>query len=332
MSRPFYIMLISMLFLLSGCAEQGSTQVKATKMEKRLVTPSHDVGKQDGQKADKGTASTHRWEIYRGRISKTFSSAARKSGIPSLHIRKLEELFSEQVNFRKDIQKGDHFTVVFQPGADGTLQSGKILAAELNNRGKPVRVIKHTNRRGESRFYSGDGTPLEADFLRSPLKNTKVSSHFTMRRYHPVLKKYRPHRGTDFIASNGTPVMATAGGVVEKRERQRGYGNVIFLSHAGGKYTTVYAHLSRFAKKLKVGTRVRQGEVIGYSGSTGLATGPHLHYEFRKDGEYKDAMKVALPRTHKLSMAERKYFYQATARLRKVLLSGHKSRQLARAQ
>lgn len=325
-------MLISMLFLLSGCAEQGGAQVKTTKVEKRLVTPQHEPNKQIREKADKGTTSIRRWEVYRGHITKTFSRAARNTGIPGVHIRKLEELFSEQINFRKDIQKGDHFTVVFQPGADGTLQSGKILAAELNNQGKPIRVINHTNRRGVSRFYSGDGTPLEADFLRSPLKNTKISSHFTLRRYHPVLKKYRPHRGTDLVAATGTPVMATAGGVVEKRERQRGYGNVIFLSHAGGKYTTVYAHLSRFAKKLKVGTRVRQGEVIGYSGSTGLATGPHLHYEFRKDGEYKDAMQVALPRTNKLSTAERKYFYQATAKLRKVLLNRHKSRQLAMKQ
>jgi len=321
-----------MLFLLSGCAEQGGAQIKTTKIEKRLVTPQSMSSKQTGQKVDKGTISDSRWEVYRGRITKTFSGATRKTGIPGVHIRKLEELFSEQINFRKDIKKGDHFTVVLQPGTDGTLQSGKILAAELNNNGKPIRLINHTNRRGVSRFYSGDGVPLEADFLRSPLKNTKISSHFTLRRYHPVLKKYRPHRGTDFIAKTGTPVMATADGVVEKCERQRGYGNVIFLKHSGGKYTTVYAHLSRFAKKLKVGKQIKQGDIIGYSGSTGLATGPHLHYEFRQDGEYKDAMKVALPRTQKLSTAERKYFYQATAKLRKVLLNRHKSRQLAMAQ
>ncbi len=273
-----------------------------------------------------------RWVVHSGKINKTFSQAARRSGIPASHIRKLEKLFSEQIDFHRDIQRGDHFTVIFQGRKGASLQQSEIVAAELSGNGEPVQVIRHTSRRGVTRYYSGSGEPLEADFLRSPLKNGRVSSHFTMRRFHPVLKVYRPHRGTDFAAQKGTSVMATADGVVQKRAFQRGYGNVIFLSHGGGKYTTVYAHLSRFASGLKKGKRIRQGEIIGYVGSTGLATGPHLHYEFREDGEYRDAMKVALPRSRKPSAAEKRYFYQATAELRRTLLERQKERQLALAQ
>lgn len=332
------ILLLSALFLLVGCTAQQPAQLKKSVLEPQRVTPTKVVAKSSSkavktkvvQKRQKGMKSS-RWVVRSGRIQKTFSQSARRAGIPAAHLQKLEALFADQIDFRRDIQKGDRFTVIIQTGRDGSLHDGVIMAAELENRGEPIRMIRHVNRYGIARYYRGDGEPLEADFLRSPLKKGRVSSHFTLRRFHPVLKTYRPHRGTDFAARKGTPVMATADGVVQKREYQKGYGKVIFLNHSGGKYTTVYAHLSRFGRGLKPGSRVRQGQVIGYVGSTGMSTGPHLHYEFREGGEYRDAMKVALPRTRKLTATERKYFFQATAELRKLLLSHKKGRQLAMA-
>ncbi len=336
--KSIFTILISALFLLVGCTAQQPAQVKKSTLEPQRITPTKVVAKSSTKavkaKTAKGRAksvASSRWVVRSGRIHKTFSQSARRAGIPALHLQKLEALFAEQIDFRRDIQKGDRFTVVFQPGREGSLRDGVIMAAELENRGEPIRMIRHVNRYGVARYYRGDGEPLQADFLRSPLKKGRVSSHFTLRRYHPVLKTYRPHRGTDFAARKGTPVMATADGVVQKREYQKGYGKVIFLNHSGGKYTTVYAHLSKFGRGLKPGSRVRQGQLIGYVGSTGMSTGPHLHYEFRERGEYKDAMKVSLPRTRKLTAAERKHFFQATAELRKLLLSHKKDRQLAMA-
>ena len=294
-----------------------------------LVVKKPSVEKPQRTVHTKPAVAKQKWVVKSGRIHRTFSQSARKAGIPANHIQHLQSLFAEQINFRRDLHKGDRFTVILQPGRDGTLKNGRVLAAEMSSRGKPVRVIRHTDHRGVTRFHDGKGEPLGSDFLRYPLKKAKVSSHYTLRRYHPVLKVYRPHRGTDFKAKKGTPVIATADGVVAKREFQSGYGNVIFLEHHGGKYSTVYAHLSRFAKWLKPGRRVQQGDVIGYVGSTGLSTGPHLHYEFREGEEYRDAMKVALPQKRTMTAKERKHFYQATIALRRTLLSRKSGNQLA---
>ncbi len=329
MNHLFPIVLATLLLLATGCTTQQSAQLKSGAVEKTVVTPSSAPEEKIHHSHGGENSSTHSWVVRSGKINKTFSQAARRAGIPTTHIRELERLFSEQIDFRRDIRKGDHFTVIFQAGKEKSLQKSEIIAAELSSRGEPTQLIRHTDRRGATRYYSGSGEPLEADFLRTPLRNPKVSSHFTLRRFHPVLKVYRPHRGTDFAAPTGTPVMATADGVIQKREFQRGYGNVIFLSHGGGKYTTVYAHLSRIAEGLKKGKRVVQGEVIGLVGSTGMSTGPHLHYEFREDGEHKDAMKVVLPRSRKPTAAEKRYFYQRTAELRRALLNQQKERQLA---
>jgi murein DD-endopeptidase MepM/ murein hydrolase activator NlpD len=332
----------------SGCSghipalqKTGSLTKQVTVLERTLphqirpASPTVEQPKSARAEEKRVAASStggHHWVVKSGRIQRNFSQSAHAAGIPVNHIHRLEALFAEQINFRKDLRQGDHFTVILQPGRDGTLRQGALLAAELEQRGKVVRMIRHTDRRGATRYYSGRGEPLGTDFMRSPLKRSKVSSHFTLRRYHPLLKIYRPHRGTDFKAKQGTPVMATADGVVEKQEYQNGYGNVIFLDHQGGKYTTVYAHLSRFARGVRPGMAIEQGAVIGYVGSSGLSTGPHLHYEFREEGEYRDAMKVALPQKRKVTPDERKHFYQSTTAVRRALLRQQSQRQVAWAQ
>ncbi|MBT3307927.1 MAG: peptidoglycan DD-metalloendopeptidase family protein [Gammaproteobacteria bacterium] len=338
--------LTTVLTVAAGCTPQNPAAVKSTIAIINKTTALKPAVEQMIQLRRKPPAAAklvkrvpkapaiaqQKWVVKSGRISRTFSQSARKVGIPANHIQHLESLFAERINFRRDIHKGDQFTVILQPGRDGTLKGGTLLAAEMSNRGKTVRMIRHTDHRGVTRYYDGRGEPLGADFLRHPLKNPKVSSHFTLRRYHPILKTYRPHRGTDYKAKKGTPVIATADGVVAKREYQSGYGNVVFLEHHGGQYTTVYGHFSRFAKWLKPGVRVRQGSVIGYVGSTGLSTGPHLHYEFREGEEYRDAMKVALPQKRTISAKERRHFYQSTMALRRTLLSQKSGNQLASAK
>jgi len=322
--RGFFLPLL-ILLVLSGCTTD-QTVVRKIKSDIVKASPPPSIPtpapKSSSQKNIKPTQPPKaskaskpkivKARLYSGKIHKTFSQSASKAGVSKRHIKQLESLFAEQINFRKDLRRGDKFKVI--------VRGDKILAAELLNRGEPVQIIHHTNRKGLSRFYNIKGKPLGADFLRTPLKSARISSHFTLKRYHPVLKIYRPHRGTDFKARTGVKIYATANGIVEKRERQKGYGNVIFLSHGGGLYTTVYAHLSRFEQGIKVGKKVKQGDLLGYVGSTGLVTGPHLHYEFREKGEYKDAMKVALPRSRRLSTEERRYFYKMTAGVRRALL------------
>lgn len=309
----------------SIAAKAAPTQVTKKSVTKAVSQPS--------QKSERAPAIARtQWVVKSGAIHRTFSQSARAAGIPANHIQHLQSLFGELINFRRDLHKGDRFSVIIKPDSSGSIKRGVILAAEMSSRGRPVRLIRHTDRQGVTRYHDGRGEPLGADFLRYPLKNAKVSSHFTLRRYHPVLKIYRPHRGTDFRAKKGTPVIATADGVVQKREHQHGYGNVIFLDHHGGSYSSVYAHLSRFSKWVKPGVPVRQGDVIGYVGSTGLSTGPHLHYELRKGEEYLDAMKVALPQKRKMSATDRRHFYQSTIALRRALLSQKSGRQLAMAR
>jgi murein DD-endopeptidase MepM/ murein hydrolase activator NlpD len=315
----------------SGGDKKGVAKVT---VEEQSITTNAATAAQQAKPAvaehpEPATVARQQWVIKSGLVERTFSESAQGAGIPVNHIQHLQSLFAERINFRRDLHKGDRFTVILQPAGDGTLEEGRILAAEMSSRGKPVRVIRHTDRRGVTRFYDGKGEPLGSDFLRYPLKKAKVSSHYTLSRYHPVLKVYRPHRGTDFKAKRGSPVIATADGVVANREFQSGYGNVIFLDHHGGKYTTVYAHLSRFAGGIRPGARVQQGDVIGYVGSTGLSTGPHLHYEFREGEEYLDAMKVALPQKRIMTAQERKHFYQSTIALRRTLLSQKSGNQLA---
>jgi murein DD-endopeptidase MepM/ murein hydrolase activator NlpD len=168
------------------------------------------------------------------------------------------------------------------------------LAAEYVNEGKSYKAVLFQASDEEKGYYTPEGKSLQNEFLRSPLAFSRISSGFSNRRFHPILKKWRSHKGIDYAASTGTPVKATANGTVSFAGTQRGYGKLIILKHSG-KYDTAYGHLSRFAKNISDGERVKQGEVIGYVGATGMATGPHLHYELRVNGVQRDPSKVALP-------------------------------------
>lgn len=218
------------------------------------------------------------------------------AGMPEAAASQLNEIFSGDIDFHHDLRKGDKFTVMYETTySNGTLLStGRIQAAEFINQGHSYRAVYFQKDAQHGDYYTPDGKSVHKAFLRSPIEFSRVSSRFTTSRFHPILNKWRSHKGVDFAAPMGTKVRVTSDGVVSVVGKQNGYGNVIMVKHQG-KYITVYGHLSRFAKGLRVGQHVAQGEVIGYVGMTGLATGPHLHYEFRVNGQQHDPLRVALP-------------------------------------
>lgn len=209
----------------------------------------------------------------------------------------LDRVFQWQMDFSRQIRSGDTYRFVFEEKVrpDGSLRSGRLLAAEMVNAGTSYfAVYFDPNGDGQGSYFDLDGKSVRRAFLLKPLTYRRISSRFTLRRYHPILHKWRSHKGIDYAADTGTPVMATSDGVVTFRGRDGGYGNLIELRHPNG-WRTRYGHLSGFARGLHVGSRVHQSEVIGYVGMTGLATGPHLHYEMIRHGKQIDPLSVDLP-------------------------------------
>ena len=234
--------------------------------------------------------------VRTGEIKTNLYAATDDAGMPEAAANQLNELFSGDIDFHHDLRKGDKFTVVYEMtySNGALLQTGRIQAAEFINQGHVYRAIYFQKDAQHGDYYTPDGKSVHKAFLRSPIEFSRVSSRFSSSRYHPILNKWRSHKGVDFAASMGSKVKVTADGTVSMVGSQGGYGNVIMVNHQG-RYTTVYGHLSRFAKDLHKGQHVTQGDVIGYVGMTGLATGPHLHYEFKVNGQQHDPLRVALP-------------------------------------
>lgn len=209
----------------------------------------------------------------------------------------LDRVFRWQLDFSRQIQRGDYFRVAFEREMrpDGSMKRGTILAAEFVNVGRSFHAIWFDpNGDGQGSYFDLDGESVRRAFLLKPLEFRRISSRFSTGRYHPVLNRIRAHKGVDYAADRGTPIMATADGVVIQRGRNGGLGNAVEIRHPNG-FITRYGHMSRFAAGISVGSRVMQGEVIGYVGATGLATGPHLHYEMIRSGRHVDPLSVDLP-------------------------------------
>jgi len=221
-------------------------------------------------------------------------------------------VFGGDIDFYLDLRRGDRFAVVYELRyVDGEpVGPGRIVAAEFENRGRTLRAFRWRLDDGDEGYYGDDGAPLRKAFLRSPMEFSRVTSGFSAARFHPILQTWRAHKGVDYGAPAGTPVRATGDARVVFAGRQGGYGNVIELRHRG-QFSTLYAHLSRFAPQVKAGIRVAQGEVIGYVGQTGWATGPHLHYEFRVAGEQRNPLTVALPGGAPLAPTQRGAFAES---------------------
>lgn len=233
--------------------------------------------------------------VRTGTIKTSLYAATDAAGMPEAAANQLTEIFSGDVDFHHDLKRGDKFTAVYEMTySNGALiKTGRIQAAEFINQGHAYRVVYFPADDQHGDYYTTEGKSSRKAFLRSPIQFSRVSSGFTTSRFHPILNRWRAHKGTDFAAAIGTPVKATADGVVELTGQQNGYGNVVMIKHQG-RYTTVYGHLSRFGK-FKSGQRVAQGDVIGYVGMTGMTSGPHLHYEFKVNGLQHDPLSVALP-------------------------------------
>jgi murein DD-endopeptidase MepM/ murein hydrolase activator NlpD len=243
--------------------------------------------------------------VRTGEIKTNLYAATDAAGLSDAAANQLSDLFSGDIDFHHDLRKGDRFTVVYEMtySNGALLHMGRIQAAEFINRGHTYSALYFQKGAQHGDYFTPDGKSVHKAFLRSPIAYSRVSSSFSLSRFHPILKKWRSHKGTDFAAPMGTKVKVTADGIVAVVGREGGYGNVIMVNHQG-RYTTVYGHLSRFAKGLHKGQHVAQGEVIGYVGMTGLATGPHLHYEFRVNGQQRDPLRVALPDAKPIDSAD----------------------------
>jgi len=229
-------------------------------------------------------------------IVSSLFGATDDAGIPDQIALKIADIFSSEIDFNEDLRSGDKFNVVYEAfyNAGELMKTGNVLAVEFITKGKKHQAIHFGEADNKYAYYTPEGKSLHTSFLRSPLEFTRVSSSFNRGRFHPVLHRVRAHKGVDLAARKGTRVKASGDGVVEFMGRKGGYGNVIILRHPNS-IRTVYGHLSGFAKGMRKGVKIEQSDIIGYVGMSGLATGPHLHYEFLLNGVHRDPMTVPLP-------------------------------------
>jgi murein DD-endopeptidase MepM/ murein hydrolase activator NlpD len=257
-------------------------------------------------------------------IDSSLFQAAGAADISDTVALKLANVFAWDIDFVLDIREGDRFTAVYeQIYQDGKyLRDGEVLAAEFVNNGKVYRAVRFVGDTGSVGYYTPNGLAMRKAFLRAPVEFTRVSSAFNPHRYHPILNTIRGHMGTDYAAPTGTPVHAAGDGHVSFEGQRGGYGNAIVLTH-GANVSTLYGHLSRFARNFHVGSKVQQGDVIGYVGMTGLATGPHLHYEYLMGGVHRNPQTVQLPGAEPLRALDLQKFRDAAAPLLADLSSSH---------
>ena len=246
-----------------------------------------------------------------GVINNSLSVSAQKAGLSHNMTMDMAKIFGYDIDFAQDIHKGDEFDVIYEQKvvSGKTVGTGNILSARFVNRGKVYTAIRYTNKQGGSNYYTADGNSMRKAFIRTPVDYARISSLFSMSRKHPILNKIRAHKGVDYAAPRGTPIKATGDGKVLLAGRRGGYGNTVIIQH-GETYRTLYGHMQGFAKGIQNGSNVRQGQVIGYIGTTGLSTGPHLHYEFQVNGVHVDPLGQKLPMADPIAKSEKQRFMQ----------------------
>lgn len=253
-------------------------------------------------------------------IRSSLFAATDAAGIPDAVAVQLAEIFSGDIDFYRDLRQGDRFTVAYETLSHKgyPVRTGRILGAEFTNAGETHTAYWYEGADGSGAYYTAAGTSLRKAFLRSPLEFSRVTSGYSSARRHPVLQITRAHKGIDYGAPTGTPVRAVADATVEFSGRQGGYGNLIVLKHQGH-YSTAYGHLKGFATGISKGARIKQGETIGFVGQTGVATGPHLHYEFRINGEQTNPANIAQVAPPPLKAAEAARFRASIETIQKQL-------------
>lgn len=252
-------------------------------------------------------------------IRSSLFAATDAAGIPDAIAMQVARVFATDIDFHTELRRGDKLSVVYEMVYDSgeLVAAGRIVAAEFINDGRTYHAVLFTDDEGDDSYYSLDGTNRAKAFLRSPVEFSRVSSGFGGR-VHPIFKNWRAHTGVDFAAPRGTRVLAAADGTVVSAGGRGGYGNAVEIRH-GGSITTLYAHLSGFARGLHAGSKVRQGEPVGFVGSTGYATGPHLHYEFKIAGVHQDPLRVALPKAEPVPARSREQFARIAAQARETI-------------
>ncbi len=244
----------------------------------------------------------------------SFFVAGQRAGIPAGILADVYDLLAFEMDFERDIRAGQKFGVMYEENYfDGAkVDNGRVLAVSFEALRGNVKMYRFRKSDGTTGYYDEDGNGAIKSLKRTPINNARVTSSFNLRRKHPVLGYTRAHKGVDFRASTGTPIPAAGAGRVVARSYNRGHGNYVKIRH-NGSYETLYAHMSKFAKGVVVGTNVRQGQTIGYVGSTGMSTGPHLHYEIIKNGKHVNPMTVKLPAISNLGAAEKERFLKFRA-------------------
>jgi len=275
---------------------------------------------------------TVRSAYVHGVINSSLSQSAARAGLSHSLTMDMASVFGYDVDFAQDIRQGDEFDVIYeQKVVNGkAVGTGPILSARFTNRGKTYTAVRYTNKQGNSSYYTADGNSMRKAFIRTPVDFARISSKFSMGRKHPILNKIRAHKGVDYAAPRGTPIKAAGDGKVLLAGRRGGYGNTVVLQH-GNTYTTLYGHMQGFAKGVKTGGTVKQGQVIGYIGTTGLSTGPHLHYEFQVNGVHVDPLGQKVAMADPISKGERARFLAQSQPLM-ARMDQEKSTQLASAK
>ncbi len=295
-----------------------------------LVIERKNDGFVAGERSLHLTTQTH---FKSGEITSSLFGATDAAGIPDAIATQLAEIFSGDIDFYRDLRKGDRFTIIYETLIHNgqPIRSGRILAAEFVNNNKTHQAYWFQAEDGKGGYYGADGKNLRKAFLRSPLEFSRVTSGFSSARLHPVLQITRAHKGIDYGAPIGTRVRAVADASVEFAGRQGGYGNLVILKHQGA-YSTAYGHLNGIAPGIRKGARVSQGDTIGFVGQTGIATGPHLHYEFRINSQQVNPMTASLPDAIPLNASLLQRFRVATETLRPQLELAKQFKTLASAE
>lgn len=288
--------------------ELVKVRLDRSRLESLLITRT-----EEGYQGETVTAEPEpRLAFASGEIEGSLYLAGKDAGLDDRVTMELAGIFGWDIDFVYDIRKGDRFEVVYEELYldDEKIDNGKIVAARFVNRGREVVALHYTDTNGDSDYYTPDGNSMRKAFLRTPI-NARVSSPFNLQRRHPVLDVVRPHEGTDYAAPPGTPIKAAGDGRVSFAGWKGGYGRTVVLSH-GDNITTLYAHMSGLGKGIKNGTRVKQGQTVGYVGSSGMVTGPHLHYEFRVNGVARNSRTIDLPEANPVPESEMARFRSAT--------------------
>lgn len=256
-------------------------------------------------KPDVRTAYAH------GVIDSSLFLSAKRAGLSHSLTMDLANVFGYDIDFAQDIRGGDEFELIYEEKVVNgkRVGSGNILSARFTNRGKTYTAVRYTNKQGVSSYYNADGMSMRKAFIRTPVDFARISSRFSLGRKHPILNKIRAHKGVDYAAPRGTPIKAAGDGKVVLAGRRGGYGNAVIIQH-GSTYKTLYGHMQGFAKGIRTGVNVKQGQIIGYIGTTGLSTGPHLHYEFQVNGRHVDPLSQKLPMADPIPKGEKQRFMQ----------------------